>query len=244
MIATFASTSTLFIIIPKGFFPQQDTGAHQRHRSRERRIFLSTRCRRSRRNSAISCMADPAVSDIVAYVGGGAMNTGRMIIELEAARERKVSADQVIARLRQETGGGARSARCFFRRSGHSAWAAESSNSQYQYTLESENLADLQTWAPRMLEQAEDAAGIARRVHRSAGSRACKRQLVIDRDTASRLGIPRADDRQHALRRVWPAAGLHRLHAIERISSRDGSGSEFQQNPDALEEHLREVVQR
>ena len=158
----------------------------------------------------------------------------RMFVALKPLGERKLSADQVIARLRGKL------ARCpgatlFLQAVQDLRIGGRSSNAQYQFTLQSDRPAASST-----------SVGAARCCKRCASCRhwststatsrtaACKRPWSIDRDTAVAPGHHAADDRRHAVRRLRPAAGLDDVHAAQPISRRDGGRAEFWQNPDAL----------
>jgi multidrug efflux pump subunit AcrB len=138
-------------------------------------------------------MSDPAVKSLIANTGGGAENTARMEVELKPLNQRDASVDQVIARLRPRVAA-IPGANLFMRSYQDLTVGGRTSSSQYQYTLSSENLADLLEWAPRVearmrqLPQLQDIAS-------DQQTHGLQATLVIDRDTASRLGIsPQAID--------------------------------------------------
>src|SRR5260370_29452508 len=133
------------------------------------------------------CRRDRAGEGVSANTAGGAENTGRMNVDLKPLKERKVTVDQVIARLRRRTAV-VPGATLFFRANQDITVGGRFSNSQYQYTLESENLADLQQWAPRVEAAMRRVPGL-RDVNSDQQTRGLQATLVIDRDTASRLGI-------------------------------------------------------
>ena len=98
-------------------------------------------------------MTDPAIQTLVASVGGGgSTNTGRMNIELKPLAERKVSADDAINRLRRKLAT-VPGATLFLQANQDIRVGGRMSNAQYQYTLESESIPDLNVWAPRMLDK-------------------------------------------------------------------------------------------
>src|SRR5260370_37125590 len=116
-----------------------------------------------------------------------------MNVDLKPLSKRKVPIDQVVARLRPRLAV-VPGATLFFRANQDITVGGRFSNSQYQYTLESENLADLQQWAPRVEARLRQVPGL-RDVNSDQQTRGLQASLVIDRDTASRLGIaPQAID--------------------------------------------------
>src|SRR5277367_3114529 len=229
--ATICLNVVLFIIIPWGFFPQQDTGALNGSIQASQDISFDAMRVKQRQFSDI-VQADPAIGAIVSFVGGGAVNTGRMFIGLKPLSERKISADQVIARLRKKLSV-VPGATLFLQAQQDIRVGGRSSNSQYQYTLESENLADLQSWAPKMLEKMKSLPQL-RDVSTDQQDRGLQAQLVIDRDTASRLGI----DAQTLDNTLYDAFGqrqvstvftqLNEYHLVTEVAP------DFQENPDAL----------
>jgi multidrug efflux pump len=230
-IATVCVNVVLFIIIPKGFFPQQDTGALNGSIQASQDISFDAMRVKQRQFSDI-VQADPAVSAIVSFVGGGAINTGRMFIGLRPLSERKISADQVIARLRKKLSV-VPGATLFLQAQQDIRVGGRSSNSQYQYTLESESLSDLQLWAPKMLDKIKTLPQL-RDVSTDQQDRGLQAQLIIDRDTASRLGI----DAQTLDNTLYDAFGqrqvstvftqLNEYHLVMEVAP------DFQENPDAL----------
>ena len=132
-------------------------------------------------------MTDPAVKSMVGETGGGAENTGSMEIELKPVTERKVTVDQVIARLRPKLAV-VPGATLFLRAYQDITVGGRISSSQYQFTLSSENLVDLLEWAPRVQETLRQLPEL-RDIASDQQTRGLQANLVIDRDTASRLEI-------------------------------------------------------
>ena len=230
-IATICVNVILFIVIPKGFFPQQDTGALGGSIQASQDISFDAMRVKQRQFSDI-VMADPAVNSLVTFVGGGAINTGRMFISLKQLADRKISADEVIGRLRKKLSV-VPGATLFLQAQQDIRVGGRSSNAQYQFTLETENLADLETWAPRMMDKLKTLPDL-KDVSTDQQNRGLQAQLVIDRDTASRLGI----DAQTIDNTLYDAFGqrqvstvftqLNEYHLVMEVDSA------FQQNPDAL----------
>src|SRR6202521_1467262 len=143
--ATICFSVYLYIVVPKGFFPQQDTGRMSESILGQQDLSFPAMQQKLKQYTDI-VMSDPAVASMSANTGGGAENTGRMNVDLKPLNERKVTVDQVIARLRRRTAV-VPGATLFFRANQDITVGGRFSNSQYQYTLESENLTDLQQWA-------------------------------------------------------------------------------------------------
>jgi multidrug efflux pump len=184
--ATICLSVYLYIVIPKGFFPQQDTGRMSGSILGQQDLSFPAMQQKLKQYTDI-VMSDPAVASMSANTGGGAENTGRMNVDLKPLSVRKITVDQVIARLRPRLAV-VPGATLFFRANQDITVGGRFSNSQYQYTLESENLADLQQWAPRV-EAALRRLPRLRDVNSDQQTRGLQASLVIDRDTASRLGI-------------------------------------------------------
>jgi multidrug efflux pump subunit AcrB len=132
-------------------------------------------------------MSDPATRSLVADTGGGAENTGRLEIELKPMEERQASVYDVINRLRPRLAQ-IPGATLFLQANQEITVGGRSSGSQYQFTLSSENLDDLLEWAPRVAEAMEKIPEIDD-ISSDQQTRGLQATLVIDRDTASRLGV-------------------------------------------------------
>src|SRR5437868_9578947 len=141
-IATACLSVYLYILVPKGFFPQQDTGRLGGSIQAEQDI--SFQALRQKMNDYVAIiMKDPAVATVTAFVGGGGTaNTGRMFIMLKPLGERKASADQVISRLRGKLAH-VPGATLYLQSAQDLQIGGRMGNAQYQYTLQSESLADL-----------------------------------------------------------------------------------------------------
>ncbi|MBO0797608.1 MAG: multidrug efflux RND transporter permease subunit [Blastocatellia bacterium] len=191
LLLTIALNVYLFTIVPKGFFPQQDTGRIAGGiQGAQDTSFQAMRLRMARFVDIVK--ADPAVAGVVAFTGGGGpggggTNTGRVFISLKPLNERKVNADVVINRLRPQLAQ-VPGASLFLQATQDLRIGGRSSNAQYQYTIQSDNLDDLRHWAPIMLEQMRKLPGLAD-VNTDQQDRGLQASLVYDRLTASRLGI-------------------------------------------------------
>jgi multidrug efflux pump len=223
----------LYIIVPKGFFPQQDTGRLAGSIQAEQDI--SFQAIRQKMNDYVTIiMNDPAVSTVTAFVGGGGTaNTGRMFIMLKPLGERKVTADQVIARLRGKLAH-VPGATLFLQSAQDLQIGGRLGNAQYQYTLQSESLDDLNVWAPKVLAKLRQMPQL-KDVNTDQQNRGLEAKLVIDRDTAARLGIqPAAIDAalyqafgQSQVSTIYEQ--LNQYHVVMEVDPR------YQQTPDALQ---------
>ncbi len=184
--ATICLSVYLYFVIPKGFFPQQDTGLMAGNILGAQDTSFPMIQEKMKQFTDI-IMSDPAVKSMVGEMGGGAENTGQMEIELKPLSQRDSSVYQVIARLRPKLAE-IPGATAFLRAYQDITVGGRISSSQYQYTLSSENLEDLLAWAPRVesaMKQIPEIGDIAS----DQQTRGLQATLVIDRDTASRLGI-------------------------------------------------------
>ena len=222
----------LYVIVPKGFFPQQDTGRLMGALQAEQDISFQA-IRDKMYNYVGIIMKDPAVNTVTGFVGGGSTaNTGRMFITLKPLQQRKVSADQVITRLRGKLAQ-VPGASLYLQAAQDLQIGGRMSNAQYQYTLQSENLNDLNEWAPKVLARMRKMPEL-RDVSTDQQNRGLEARVVIDRDTAARLGIqPSAIDA--ALYQAFGQAQvstiyeqLNQYHVVMEVDPR------YQQTPDAL----------
>ena len=178
----------LLVIVPKGFFPQQDTGRLAGAiQGAQDSSFTAMKQRMTRFVDIIK--ADPAIAAVIAFTGSGntATNTGRMFISLKPLEERKVSADQVIGRLRHQLAT-VEGASVFLQSTQDLRIGGRQSNAQYQYTIQSDNLDDLNKWGPILLQQLKGLPGLTD-VNTDQQNSGLQASLVYDRLTASRLGI-------------------------------------------------------
>ncbi len=177
----------LITIIPKGFFPQQDTGRIAGGIQADQSI--SFQAMRTRLGEIVNIVrSDPAVASVVAFTGGSsATNTGRLFAALKPPAERGVSAPQVIARLRPQLAK-VPGATLYLQAAQELQIGARQGNALYQYTLQSENLAELNTWGPRMLERLRGLWQLTD-VSSDQQDKGLSATLQYDRRTAERLGI-------------------------------------------------------
>ena len=184
--ATVGLNVYLYSIIPKGFFPQQDTGRIMGNIQADQSISFQA-MQQKLVNYVELVRADPAVENVTAFTGGGQRNTANMFIALKPLAEREVSVDKMIARLRpklaREPG-----ANLFLQAQQDIRVGGRPGNAQYQYTLQADNIEELRLWEPR-IRQAFSQIPILADLSTDTQNKGTQTSLVIDRDAAARLGI-------------------------------------------------------
>src|SRR5262245_10776228 len=186
LLATLCLNGYLFSIVQKGFFPQQDTGRLTGGIQADQSI--SFQLMRQKLTQFVSIVQkDPAVDNVVGFTGGGQTNGGFVFVSLKPLAERKVSADRVIARLSRELTQ-VPGASLFLQAVQDIRVGGRQSNAQYQYTLHADTLTDLNEWAPKILAALQQLPELTQ-VNSDQQNKGLETDLVIDRDTASRLGI-------------------------------------------------------
>jgi multidrug efflux pump len=171
--------------IPKGFFPQQDTGSlGGQMRGPQDASYPAMNAALQKIQSTIK--NDPAVQNVVGFTGGGTTNTGGFFVILKPLEQRKISAAEVINRLRrplsQITG-----ASTFLQASQDIRVGGRGSNAMYQYTIQSDNIDDLQVWGPILLDKITRLPGF-QDVSSDQQNGGLDQRLTYDRITAARLG--------------------------------------------------------
>ena len=189
-LATVALNVYLFVIVPKDFVPQQDTG--RLIGSIQAAQDTSYQAMRQKLTEVVGIiMTDPAVETVTGFSGGGAggttTNTGRMFVGLKPLHERKLSADLVIARLRGKLAN-VPGAPTYLQATQDVQIGGRRSNAQYQYTLQGDNLEELNTWALRIEQKLRTLPQLAD-VSSDQQDRGLQSTVVFDRSTASRLNI-------------------------------------------------------
>ncbi|HXZ33320.1 MAG TPA: multidrug efflux RND transporter permease subunit [Terriglobales bacterium] len=232
-IATACVSIYLFKEAPKGFFPQQDTGRIMGSVQAAQDISFDAMSRKMRRYVEIA-MKDTNVSTMIGFCGGTtAMNQGRMFITLKPKSQRKLNADQVILELTRkfaEVPG----ATLYMQNQQDLQIGGRVSQAQYQYTLQGEDLNELNEWAPQLLNKMRQLP-ILRQVNTDQQDKGLALNVIIDRDTASRLGIA-AQDIDNIL---YDAFGqrfvstiyeqLNQYHVVMEVAP------PFQQSPETLD---------
>jgi hydrophobe/amphiphile efflux-1 (HAE1) family protein len=183
----------LFYYVPKGFFPQQDTGRLGGRTTGSQDISFPA-MRDKQRELAQMVLDDPAVETVTAFVGGGgpgggSSNIGNMNVGLKPLNQRpgRVSSDDVVNRLRRKTTS-IPGAVLILQVQQEFQSGARGGAAQYQYTLSDENISELNIWVPQMLDRMK-AMREMRDVNTDQQTQGLAANLVIDRDAASRLGI-------------------------------------------------------
>jgi multidrug efflux pump len=189
-IATLGVTALLAVVVPKGFFPQQDTGMLLGVSEAAADVSFP-KMMELQRGLADVITKDPDVQNVASFIGSDGTNptanSGRLSITLKPRSQRTASADEIAARLRPE----------IEKVDGISLYLqavqdlqidARIGRTQYQYTLEDADPKELAAWAPRLLEELRKER-ILRDVASDEETAGLQVSLTIDRDTASRLGI-------------------------------------------------------
>jgi len=190
-LSTFGVNVYLFNIVPKGFFPQQDNGRLSANIVAQQDVsFAAVQAKMVRYAEILN--ADPAVDTVTLFTGGGGgrgttANTGRGFISLKPREERKISADEVITRLRPKLAQ-VPGATLYLQAVQDVRLGGRSSNAQYQFTLQSDNLDELNSWAPRLVRAMREMPEL-RDVSSDQQNRGLEVPVVIDRATAARLGV-------------------------------------------------------
>ena len=188
-IGTLCLNIYLYVIVPKGFFPQQDTGRLNGNFMGDQSISFQSMQTKIARLAKI-VLQDPAVATVQAFTGGGGgttTNTGRAFINLKPLNERGATADQIINRLRPKLAV-VPGVTLFMQASQDVRVGGRRSSAQYQYTLSGDNLEQLTRWAPKLLNLMKKLPEL-NDVNSDQQNNGLEANLVIDRPTASRLGI-------------------------------------------------------
>jgi multidrug efflux pump len=225
----------LYVIVPKGFFPQQDTGRLMGSVQASQDISFPAMREKVLKFLTI-VKQDPAVESVSGFVGGGpsggSVNSAFSFIMLKPLDERKISADDVIERLRPHLAD-VPGATQFMQVAQEIRVGGRMSNTQYQYTLSADSLAELNQWAPKMLDALRELPEL-HDVNSDQQTNGKESTLVIDRDTAARFGISAQmiDDALYdafGQRQVSTMyTSLNQYHVVLE------SALQFQQNPDGL----------
>ena len=186
--ATLALSVYLFVIIPKGFFPQQDNGFLTGTSEASQDISFADMKRHQEELSQI-VLADPAVDSIAMFIGGGgtALNSGRMYVTLKPHEQRTANAQQIISRLRPKLDK-VQGARLYMQASQDVRLGGRATRTQFEFTLQDANLDELNEWAPKILAAMQKLPQL-RDVATDQQTQGTTLTLTIDRDTASRYGI-------------------------------------------------------
>jgi multidrug efflux pump len=238
--ATVVLNVYLYIVIPKGFFPQQDTGQLQGGIRGDASSSFQFMKRKLQEVAAI-IQQDPAVNTITGSVGGGGFGpssgaSANVTIALKPLAVRGVSADRVIARLRPKlnkvTG-----VATFLQSVQDIRGGGRSANSQYQWTLLGDDLTELQTWSQKLRTALQDLPELTD-VDTDLQPGGLEADLIVDRDTASRLGLTeiQIDNAlgdafaQSQVSNIYNPFSPQQYHVVMEVAP------EFWQNPEVLKE--------
>ncbi len=231
LLATVCLNIYLYVIIPKGFFPQQDTGRLIGGIQADQSISFQA-MRQKLADFMTIVGSDPAVENVVGFTGGARRNSGTMFVALKPLSQRKETADQVIARLRgklaKEPG-----ANLFLQPVQDIRIGGRSANAQYQFTLQADDLGDLRAWETKIRAALSSLPELAD-VNTDQEDKGLQTSLTIDRDAATRLGVtPRMIDTtlndlfgQRQVSTIY--AQLNQYHVVMEAAP------QFWQSPDTL----------
>jgi multidrug efflux pump len=233
LLVTVATNVELYRIVPKGFFPQQDTGRVIGNVQADQSI--SFQLMRQKMEQFVDIVRkDPAVDTVVGFTGTGQTNGGTIFMSLKPLRERRISADQVIVRLSRELAQ-VPGATLFLQAVQDIRVGGRAANAQYQYTLQADNVEELYQWAPRILAELQKSP-VLTQVNSDQQNKGLETDIVIDRDTASRLGITVAQ----VDNTLYDAFGqrqvstiynpLNQYHVVMEVAPK------YWQNPDTLKD--------
>jgi multidrug efflux pump len=222
-----AATIYLYIAVPKGFFPQQDTGSIQGQTEASEDISFDAMVAKQRQISDI-IQSDPDVASIASFVGGGrnSSNSGSFFIELRSRDAgRRATVDQVINRLRPKFGKMA-GFQVYLQAVQDVRVGGRPSKAQYQYTLQGEDIAQLYDWVPKLVERLKTVPQL-KDVSSDLQQSGLQMNVVVDRDAASRLGLSPADvdralgDAYGQSEILITYTQLNEYHVILEVSARE-----------------------
>jgi len=192
-IGTVVLTVALYVVIPKGFFPVQDTGLIQAVTEGPQSVSFAAMSERQRA-LAEAILEDPDVESLTSFVGvdgtNPTLNSGRMLINLKPRGERSLTATQVIRRLQQETSG-VRGISLYMQPAQDLTIDSTVSRTQYQFVLESANAAEFDAWVPRLMDRLAKLPELID-VTSDLQNKGLSMFIRIDRDAAARFGITAA----------------------------------------------------
>jgi multidrug efflux pump len=232
-VATVGLSIYLFVVIPKGFFPEEDTGRLMGAiQADQDTSFQSMRRHLSEFVSVVK--GDPNVEHVIAFAGGnaGSVNSARMFVALKPLGARRLTADQVIAKLRRKASHIA-GASLYMQAVQDLRVGGRSANAEYQYTLQGSDLKELNHWAPRLLQMMRSLKQLTD-VSSDQQNSGLEASLVVDRDTAARLGLTQQmiDDTLYdafGQRQVSTMyTQLNQYHVVMEVAP------QYWQNPDSL----------
>ena len=234
---TVALNIYLFVVVPKGFFPQEDIGRISASVQASQDISFDA-LREKQKKFVKIVMSDPAVESVESFVGGGfhggSVNAGSMFIALKPLSERHATAQQVIARIRRKATH-VPGATLFLQAEQDIRVGGHHTSTQFQYTLEDQDLKELDLWAPKVMAKLQTMPDL-RDVASDQQSHGLATSVVINRDIASRLGVStRVIDStlydafgQRQVSTIFTP--LNQYHVVMEVDPR------YSQGPDALKD--------
>jgi multidrug efflux pump len=234
LLATVVTNVELYRIVPKGFFPQQDTGRIIGNIQADQSISFQL-MRQKLQQFVDIIRKDPAVETVVGFTGGGGQTNGGVVfMALKPLRERKIAADQVIARLSRELAQ-VPGATLFLQAVQDIRVGGRAANAQYQFSLQADSVEELYTWAPRILAELQKEPVLSQ-VNSDQQNKGLETDITIDRDTAARLGITVAQIDNT----LYDAFGQRQVSTIYNARNQYHVIMEvappYWQNPDALKD--------
>lgn len=238
-VGTFILNGYLFYLVPKGFFPQQDTGRMGGQiRGQQDTSFEVMRANMQKLSGVVQ--QDPGIQNVMTFIGGGGpggggSNSANMFLSLKPDKERQQTGDTaevILTRLRPKVSG-IPGVQLFLQSQQELNIGGRQSATQYQYSLTAESVAELNQWAPQLMAAMQKLPQL-KDVATDQQDRGLRAQLVIDRDTASRLGVsPLTIDAtlsdSFGQRQVSTTyKSLNQYHVVMEVAQ------QFQQSPDAL----------
>jgi multidrug efflux pump len=231
LFATIGLNIILYIAIPKGLFPQVDTGRINGNIQADQSISFQSMQEKLKQFAAI-LQQDPAVAHVAGFTGGRQTNGGFFFVSLKPLAERQISADQVIARLRSKLAQ-IPGAQLFLQAVQDVRIGGRQSNAQYQFTLQGSDRAELASWTVRLTTALQQGGELAD-VNSDQQQNGLAINLVIDRDKASRLGLTASaiDNTlydafgQRQVSTIYNA--LNQYHVVMEVAP------QYWQNPDSL----------
>jgi multidrug efflux pump len=225
----------LYVVVPKGFFPQQDTGRLTGQIQADQDVSFAAMAAKMQEFVKI-VQEDPAVDTVTSFTGGGrgGTNNATMFVQLKPIQQRKLSADRVIARLRGKLAH-IPGATLYLQTVQDVRVGGRPGAAQYQYTIQADHLRDLNHWAPLLLQRLSKIPEL-RDVNSDQQTHGLQTTLIVDRDTAARLGLSfqAIDDTlndafgQRQVSNIYK--GLNQYHVVLEVLP------DFRQNPDGLKE--------
>ena len=191
---TICTSIWLYTVVPAGLFPQQDTGLLSGTTEGAQDISFPAMAALQQKVAKV-LLADPAIETFGSFIGSSyqaaTVNNGRFFITLKPPGQRKISADELIGRLRKATAG-VRGISLILQSNQDIQVGARQAKAQYQYALQSGNLEDLNQWAPKFLAKLRQNPKL-KDLQSDQYTRGLQTNVVVDRDAAARLGVSPLD---------------------------------------------------